>query len=99
MTGGVPEYAVPESESGYLLGMRYTVLLLSLIHIWPIVITAVQFYAHAQSFKDAYAAAMRPLCQRLELSQTAMDILLFLANNPSKMCIRDSAWFIPPTKV
>ena len=31
MTGGVPEYAVPESESGYLLGMRYTVLLYSRI--------------------------------------------------------------------
>lgn len=26
-SGGVPEYAVPESESGYLLEMRYTVLL------------------------------------------------------------------------
>ena len=52
-------------------------------------ITAVQFYAHAQSFKDAYAAAMRPLCQRLELSQTAMDILLFLANNPSMDTARD----------
>ena len=27
MLGGAPEYAVPESESGYLLEMRYTVLL------------------------------------------------------------------------
>ena len=27
MTGGDPEYAVPESESGYLKTMRYTVLL------------------------------------------------------------------------
>ena len=45
-------------------------------------LTAVQFYAHAQGFKDAYNAALRPLCQRLELPQTAMDILLFLANNP-----------------
>lgn len=27
MTGGVPEYAVPESESRYLKTMRYTILL------------------------------------------------------------------------
>ena len=27
MSEGIPEYAVPESESGYLLEMRYTVLL------------------------------------------------------------------------
>ena len=27
MTGGVPEYAVPRFESGFLLEMRYTVLL------------------------------------------------------------------------
>ena len=27
MLGGVPEYAVPSFESGYLLEMRYTVLL------------------------------------------------------------------------
>ena len=27
MTGGAPEYAVPRFESGYLLEMRYTILL------------------------------------------------------------------------
>ena len=30
----------------------------------------------------AYGAACRPLCQELKLTQTAFDILMFLANNP-----------------
>ena len=30
----------------------------------------------------AYSAACRPLCQELKLTQTAFDILMFLANNP-----------------
>ena len=30
----------------------------------------------------AYDAICRPLCQELKLPQTALDILLFLANNP-----------------
>ena len=31
----------------------------------------------------AYGAACRPLCQELGLPQTAFDILMFLANNPT----------------
>ncbi len=31
---------------------------------------------------QAYSAMCKPLCQELGLSQTALDILLFLANNP-----------------
>ena len=30
----------------------------------------------------AYSAVCRPLCRELKLTQTAFDILLFLANNP-----------------
>jgi DNA-binding MarR family transcriptional regulator len=30
----------------------------------------------------AYSTVCKPLCQELGLSQTALDILLFLANNP-----------------
>ena len=33
---------------------------------------------------QAYNAVCKPLCQELGLSQTALDILLFLANNPSQ---------------
>lgn len=31
----------------------------------------------------AYDAVCKPLCQELKLPQTALDILLFLANNPA----------------
>ena len=31
----------------------------------------------------AYSKACKPLCQQLHLPQTAFDILMFLANNPS----------------
>ena len=30
----------------------------------------------------AYSAMCRPLCRELKLTQTAFDVLLFLANNP-----------------
>ena len=43
---------------------------------------ASQFYALAQQLQDAYACIMRPLCEKNGLAQTAMDILLFLYNNP-----------------
>ena len=43
------------------------------------------------SFKtaQAYSAMCKPLCQELGLSQTALDILLFLANNPDYKTARD----------
>ena len=37
----------------------------------------------------AYGAACRPLCQKLKLTQTAFDILMFLANNPEYTTARD----------
>lgn len=37
----------------------------------------------ARKFAVAYTAACKPLCQELGLTQTAFDILMFLANNPS----------------
>jgi len=36
----------------------------------------------AQKFGVAYNTKCKPLCQELKLPQTALDILLFLANNP-----------------
>lgn len=38
--------------------------------------------AFARKTSLAYAALCRPLCQQLNLPQTAFDILMFLANNP-----------------
>lgn len=37
----------------------------------------------------AYSAVCKPLCQELGLPQTAFDILMFLANNPSYRTARD----------
>ena len=36
----------------------------------------------------AYSAMCRPLCRELKLTQTAFDILLFLANNPDIVELR-----------
>ena len=45
--------------------------------------------AFARKTALAYGALCRPLCQELGLSQTAFDILLFLANNPDCRTARD----------
>ena len=51
--------------------------------------TASQLYAALRRFQDAYAAALRPLCERTGMAQGAVDILLFLANNPAFDTARD----------
>ena len=51
--------------------------------------TASQLYAALRRFQDAYAAALRPLCERTGMAQVAVDILLFLANNPKCDTARD----------
>ena len=51
--------------------------------------TASQLYAALRRFQDAYAAALRPLCERTGMAQGAVDILLFLANNPGLDTARD----------
>ena len=50
---------------------------------------ASQFYALAQQLQDAYGCIMRPLCEKNGLAQTAMDILLFLYNNPGRDTAKD----------
>ena len=39
-------------------------------------------YANAARFSDAYHAALAPLCEQTGIAPAAVDILLFLANNP-----------------
>ena len=51
--------------------------------------TASQFYVMARRLEDAYAAQMRSLCKETGIAQTAMDILLFLHNNPGYDTARD----------
>lgn len=50
---------------------------------------AVQMHEHVRAFEEAYAAMLKPLCAELGMPQTALDILLFLANNPGYDTARD----------
>ncbi len=43
----------------------------------------------AQKMDWAYAAQCRPLCQAWNLPKTALDILMFLSNNPDRNTARD----------
>ena len=42
-----------------------------------------------KKFSLAYRKMCKPLCKELELPQTALDILLFLGNNPAYRTARD----------
>lgn len=55
----------------------------------PMIGNAVQMHGHALAFEEAYAVVLRPLCAELSLPQNALDILLFLANNPGYDTARD----------
>ena len=52
-------------------------------------ITATRMFYNANKFRDAYQIALQPLCEETGLPQTAVDILLFLANNPGYDTARD----------
>lgn len=52
-------------------------------------LTASQLHAQSRRFLDAYNAWMQPLGRKLSLSQSALDILLFLANNPENRTAKD----------
>lgn len=56
-------------------------------------ITASRMFYNANKFRDAYQTAMQPLCEETGLPQTALDILLFLANNPGYDTARDICKF------
>ena len=45
-------------------------------------LTASAMFANAARFTDAYHAVIAPLCEKTQLPPAAVDILLFLANNP-----------------
>lgn len=46
-------------------------------------------FEFAQKFQLAYSAMCKPLCQQIKLPQTALDILMFFANNPQYQTARD----------
>lgn len=43
----------------------------------------------AHTIMQSYNAKCKPLCQEIEMPQTAFDILMFLANNPEFKTARD----------
>ena len=45
-------------------------------------LTAPAMFANAARFMDAYHTVLAPLCELTQLPPAAVDILLFLANNP-----------------
>ena len=47
-------------------------------------LTASEIFANAARFTDAYYVAIQPLCERSGLPPMAVDILLFIANNPER---------------
>ena len=55
---------------------------------------ACQIYTYARKLRDAYGAAMEPLCREFSLSQPAAEILLFLANNPGLDTAKDICTYL-----
>lgn len=51
--------------------------------------TAADISGHFRRIDRAYNAVMHPLCEESGLAQTALDILLFLANNPGLDTAKD----------
>ena len=43
---------------------------------------ASHIFDHSKKLADAYNKVMQPLCKKLDMPQTALDVLMFLANNP-----------------
>lgn len=43
---------------------------------------ATHIFDHSKKLGDAYEKVMQPLCKKLDMPQTALDVLMFLANNP-----------------
>lgn len=52
-------------------------------------LTAAEMFANAARFTDAYHVAIQPLCDKVHLTPMAVDILMFLANNPGRETARE----------
>ena len=51
--------------------------------------TASEMFVNTARFLDAYHAMMQPLCTEAKLPPAALDIILYLANNPSYNTAKD----------
>ena len=56
-------------------------------------IAASRMYSNSSRFIEAYHAVLQSLCREAELPVMALDILLFIANNPDKSTARDVCQF------
>ena len=56
-------------------------------------IAAAKMYSNASRFIEAYHAVLQPLAREAELPAMALDILLFIADNPDKDTARDVCQF------
>lgn len=56
-------------------------------------IAASKIYSNSSRFIEAYHAVLQPLCREAELPALALDILLFIANNPDKGTASDICQF------
>ena len=52
-------------------------------------LTGSRMFSHAAKFIDAYHTVLQPLCRETGLPPMAMDILLFVANNPDSNTASD----------
>ncbi|MFR5853015.1 MAG: MarR family transcriptional regulator [Lachnospiraceae bacterium] len=52
-------------------------------------LTGSRMFSHAAKFIDAYHNVLQPLCRETGLPPMAMDILLFVANNPDRNTASD----------
>lgn len=44
--------------------------------------TATHMFDHSKKLAEAYEKVMQPICKKLDMPKTALDVLMFLANNP-----------------
>lgn len=51
--------------------------------------TAPGFFGHANKFIEAYHATLQPICKETGLPPMAIDILMFVANNPERATAKD----------
>lgn len=52
-----------------------------------------QMASFAKKFTRVYNAMMQPLCEELNMPETAVDILMYFANNPELNTARDACRF------
>jgi len=58
-------------------------------NVGGVVVQISEIFAFSDNLIRAYERVCQPLCRKLQIPQTAFDILMFLANNPEYPTARD----------